>query len=521
VYVGGMTARTNWVLTACADEGSGHRLRYKGLSVAAEETSLSDILDTIRRRWRLIAMVTLSLVAGATFYAERQPLQYEASAIVAAIPRGDASADLVRVAAPRYASYITAAATVTRVAARLGEDPGQLQRRVNATIVPDTGNITITVRHTDPRRAQTAANALAAQLQRASAPDRQVKVLSVAPAVLPTSPSGPSRRLIEVAALVVGLLLGVGLAALVDATRHRPARSEWSGQPLAAGVAGTGQVAAIASPRAGPRLQMPASGAEQHKLGGYPVVCDLPWSPSLRASVADALADPGVDRAVRELTANLAQPLGSSLHGTIVVTSPSPHQGKTTVARLLAVSLHQSSARVLRVDGHKEHSEILRARKDSEKNRPPTAPGQGKYDESGLNWVRDLWALEDGMWVLPAARGPVAVALAEGRETEILSEAREMFDVIIVDGPPVLDEDAAPRASISRTLVPLADAVLFVISPDSTVDSLYRSIEELRDVGGPFVGVVLNRVREAAGSGDPSNVHPLRARPALGDAGGQ
>jgi Mrp family chromosome partitioning ATPase/capsular polysaccharide biosynthesis protein len=487
--------------------------------VTQEETSLWDILDSIRRRWVLILAVALSLLAGATFYAERQPLQYEASAIVAVVPRRDSSPDQVRVAAPRYASYITAAATIDKLAPRLGEDPRDLQQRVNATIVPDTGNITLTVRHTDPRRAQAAANALAGQMRHSSAADRLVVVESVAPAVLPTSPAGPSRRMIETSALAVGLLLGVGLSVLVDAVRRRPAPA---GHPAAAwpGAAGE-QSGQTVSPWARPGVHKPSSGTEPYALGGYPVVCDLPWSPTLRRSVADALADPEVDRAVRDLNANLVQVLGAARHGTIVVTSPSPHQGKTTVARLLASSLQTSSARVLRVDGHKEHAEVLRARKDSGKSRAEAVYGQEKYDEAGLNWVNDLWALEDGMWVLPAARGPVAVALTEGHEAEILAEAREMFDAIIVDGPPVLGTGDGSHASVSETLIPLADAVLFVTSPDSTVESLYRSIETLRDARVPFVGVVLNRVGTASGAGGSSNVHRLRARPSLGDAGEQ
>jgi polysaccharide biosynthesis transport protein len=307
----------------------------------------------------------------------------------------------------------------------------------------------------------------------------------------------------------------------VDGARRRPARSEPAGQPAVAGPAtGGSQLAPAVSPWAGPRPQLPASGAEPHVLGGYPVVCDLPWSPSLRRSVADALADPEVDRAVRDLNANLVQALGSARRGTIVVTSPSPHQGKTTVARLLAASLHTSNSRVLRVDGHKEHTEVLRARKEHGKSRSGDTSGPETNDETGLNWVKDLWALEDGMWVLPATRGPVAVALTEGREAEILAEAGKMFEVIIVDGPPMLGGADESHASVSETLIPLADAVVFVISPDSTVDSLYRSIETLRDVRGPFVGVVLNRVREASAGGS-SNVHRLRARPPLEGAGEQ
>jgi Mrp family chromosome partitioning ATPase len=137
-----------------------------------------------------------------------------------------------------------------------------------------------------------------------------------------------------------------------------------------------------------------------------------------------ALTDPAVDKAVGALTANLTRPLGRDVRGTIVVTSPSPHQGKTTVARLLAASRLRSGARILRVDGHKEGSDVLRPRKDLENGRPSTSPGQEEHHETGLNRIKDLWAIEDGMWVLPAARDPVAVALTDGQEAEILRGRR-------------------------------------------------------------------------------------------------
>ena len=484
--------------------------------MAQDETSLSEILDTIRRRWRLILLVALSLTLGASLYAERQPLQYEASTIVAVIPRGDTSADHVRVSAPRYASYITAAATTAKVAPRIGEDPGDLQDRVKAAIVPDTGNITITVRHPDPRRAMEAANALARQLQLASTSDEQVAVRSVAPAVLPTRPAGPGRRLIEVTVLVVGLLLGVGLAALLDAARRRPAVSDTPGRPLAAGPLQGGGLGPTGPPWALPGLRGPTSGSGRHERGGVPVVSDLPWSRTLRTSVADALADPPIDKAVTELTANLTYALGGTLGGTVVVTSPNLHQVRTTVARLLAAALQRAGTRVLRVDGHEDHSDILRARKDQGENHPDASPEQGGYDESGLNWVKDLWVSKDGTRALPTAHGAVAVALIEGREAEILSEARKLFDVTIVDAPPMLEEDDDARASVTRTLLPLSDAVLCVISPESTVASLYRSLDELRGAPGPFVGVVLNQVRKA--SGGSSKVRRLRSRPSVGDA---
>jgi tyrosine-protein kinase len=488
--------------------------------LAEQETSLWDLLDIVRRRWRLVVVVAVSLALGATLYAERQPLQYDASAIVAVTPReGQPSAELVRVAAPRYASYITAPATIRKMAAQLDEDPAELQQRVKATIIPDTGNITVTVRHPDPQRAVRAANALSAQLRRASAGNRLVLVEPVAPAVLPQRPAAPPRRLIEAAALVVGLLLGVGLAVLLDAARDRPARSRADGRPLPVGERGQGGLATVAPRRAPGRVQAPPPAeAELPVLGGYPVVGDLPWSRALGTSIGGALASSPLAGAVEELYARLARELGGSPHGTIVVTSPRPHQGKTTVARLLAATVLRSGARVLLVDGHKEHPEILRNRKDRENG--GGAPSANKQHlESGLNWVKDLWAMDDGLWVLPAARGPVAVALTEGREREILEEAGELFETIIVDGPPMLDDGHEAQASISQTLIPLADAVLFVVSPDSTVESLYRSLEALHTVPTPFVGVVLNRVREASGVAGASNVRRLLSRPRREDAG--
>jgi Mrp family chromosome partitioning ATPase/capsular polysaccharide biosynthesis protein len=458
--------------------------------VAQVESGLLETVGAISRRWRLIAMVALSVVVGATLYTERQPSRYEASAIMAVIPRGGhSSADLVVLAAPRFASYLTAPATIRKVAGRLGEDADDLQQQVNATIVPDTANITITVGHLDPLRATVVANELGGQLRRASASDRLVMVQSVAPAVLPAGPAGPPRRLIEAAALVAGLLLGLGLAALLDAVQGRPARPPSPGAPLPAGPRG----------RALP------------ELGRYPVVGEVPSSPALRSSVAGALADPAVDTAIGTLTANLARPLGRDLRGTIVVTSPGSHQGKTTVAQLLAASRLRAGDRVLRVDGQKDHLEVLRARKDHENGHSGNPSEEEPSAEPGLHWVKDLWVAEDGMWVLPAARGPVAVALAEGREAEILDEARAMFDCIIIDAPPVLDDE--PRAPAATTLVSLADAVLLVLSPDSTAESLYRSVEALREVPGPFAGVVLNQVPEPTSAGSSSNIHRLEARP--------
>jgi Mrp family chromosome partitioning ATPase len=174
-----------------------------------------------------------------------------------------------------------------------------------------------------------------------------------------------------------------------------------------------------------------------------------------------------------------------------VVTSPGHQQGRTTVARLLAASRRRSGATVLRVDGHHQHAEAQRARKVPLNGHATPLPTLEEFAEAGLDWVKDLWVDDDGVWVLPAADGAMAAAIAEGYAAEVLDEARAVFECVVVDAPPVLDGDGSP---LSRKLLPLADAVLLVLPADSAVGTLYRSIEAFRGVPAPFVGVVLNRV---------------------------
>ena len=75
----------------------------------AQEGQLPDLLEALRWRWKLAAVIAAAVFLGAFFYVEALPSDYTGEAIVAISPKEtDTSADVVRITAPKYVAYITA-----------------------------------------------------------------------------------------------------------------------------------------------------------------------------------------------------------------------------------------------------------------------------------------------------------------------------------------------------------------------------------------------------------------------------
>ena len=233
-----------------------------------QERTLPDLLDAIRRRWMPVTIVTIFVVAGAAWYVESLPDQYEAQALVALGPRTkrEASADTVRVVGPKYVEYLSAPSTIREVGLQVDQDPATLEDAVEATLALDTGNLTIAAELPSREDAADVANEFAAAAVDLAAADKLLSGELLAAALPPDEPSGPPRRLFESAALLAGLLLGVTLAVLLERGR--------------------------------PRLHTVQDIA---RVTGYPVVGRIPRSKLLRKEPQDWPADPIVGSAFRTL----------------------------------------------------------------------------------------------------------------------------------------------------------------------------------------------------------------------------
>lgn len=174
---------------------------------------------------------------------------------------------------------------------------------------------------------------------------------------------------------------------------------------------------------------------------------------------------------------------------TLVVTSCVPSEGKTTTTINLAVTLAQTGARVLVIDG--------------DMRRPSVHGSFGAENKRGLSNVlsaemteAEMLALvqkEEGSGLYLLTSGPVPPNPAEliGSEQmrNVLLELSKTFDHIVIDTPPV--------ASFTDGILlsAIADGVILVIhANECSRKVVQRSRQALLDVGAKVLGVVLNRV---------------------------
>mgnify|MGYP001815928934 CR=1 FL=1 len=280
----------------------------------------------------------------------------------------------------------------------------------------------------------------------------------------PGEPYEPNLMRTVTLALVVGLLLGLGAAFLVDYL-DTSIRDEGDLQ-AATGLPNLGTI---------PRVALPDKAIE-----GHIVTRDAPQSPAAEAY-----------RALR--TAIRFMSLDRPIHS-VLVTSARPGEGKTTTATNLAVVAARSGQRVLL--------------SDCDMRKPQAHLFFALSNEVGFTSVLLGEVTLQEAAQFPKGEGKLAVVpsgplppdpsdLLSGETTHrALDKIRNEVDLIILDSPPVL-----PVAD-PTVLAGMVDGVIVVASAGATDRrQLARAIGRLQQVEAPLLGTVLNRY-EAKGEAD-------------------
>ena len=176
----------------------------------------------------------------------------------------------------------------------------------------------------------------------------------------------------------------------------------------------------------------------------------------------------------------------------LLVTSPTPRDGKTTVATSLAISIAQSGRKVLLID-----TDLRRPRVHKAFEIPGSIGATSVIiGEKSLGEAASP-TMVAGLDVLPC--GPIPPnpsELLHGRGFQrLLAEAREKYDRVILDSPPI---GAVTDAAI---IAPQVDGVIVVVKANRTTrDGLVATVRQLSSVGSVILGSVVNDVDLKASS---------------------
>ncbi|AWB91200.1 polysaccharide biosynthesis tyrosine autokinase [Aeromicrobium chenweiae] len=427
---------------------------------------LQDYLRIFRDRWLTICATTIVAVLIALIVTASATPMYKSSSRLFVTTAQSGSSDAYQGGlfsqqrVKSYANLLTGEEISRRVVEKLNldESPRSLSSRISASVQPDTVVLTISVVDPSPTQARRLAQATAqefvtyvAELETTPGKSRPpVKASIVDRATTPAGAFSPRPLRNLAVALVLGLLAGCGLAVLRDRLDNR-VRSE---DDLA------------------------------QATNGAPVLGNIHYDKqAVRSPLIRDLGshDPRVE-AFRVLRTNLQFINVDVAHKVFVITSAVPGEGKSSTACNLAESLASAGESVLLIEGD------LRRPRATEYLGLENAVGVTTVLVGRVSFGQALQRAGDGFDLLASGRVPPnpAELLQSTAMLTVLHEARELYDVVLIDAPPLLPvTDAAVLATES-------DGALLVVRHNSTSrDQVGSSLARLESVGARLLGTIV------------------------------
>lgn len=430
--------------------------------------TVQDYLRVLRERWMLVVSSALvgMIAAGGTWSLRPPEFTAELTMYVSAQPTDAANSAYQGslLSQQRVSSYVKLVGS-TRVSREVISDlgltgtPEAVAARVSASSTPDSVLIDLAVVGPDPEQSAAIANSvgrvftdLVAELEQPSAPGGvpPVVVRVVQAATAPATPSSPGLPVPLLLGLLGGLAVGGGLALARNAMDTTINSVE--------------------------QLQL-ASRAPN--LGVIAYDAKIPKRP---LTVHEDTQAPRAE-AFRQLRTNLRYIDVDHPPKVIIITSALAGEGKTTSVCNLAIALAAAENRVLVVE--------------ADLRRPTLADLLGLERSAGLTdilagraraqQVIQSWGCErfDVLASGPLPPNPSEL-LASRQMAALLADLRDLYDVVLIDTPPLLPvTDAAAMA-------PATDGAILVCRFTTTTrEQVSRAVDALAAVSVPLLGTVL------------------------------
>ncbi len=434
-----------------------------------------EFIDVARERWRSIVAGLLVGVVAAVLATYLVPREYSASVTVIVATQPDPAAPVPagsdEVSAQRISTYVELMRSrrlASEVIAVLGlpETPEQLANRIAVTTTPDSALITAAVTDSTSDRAVRVANAVGdafvkdvAAIEQPVDPARRppvvAKVFQLAQA--PADLVAPRPALYLVFGVVLGLLIGFGVAVVRNALDTR-----------------------VKSRR------------QLETTLGVPVLGTISRDRKVRSSplrIYGASHTPLAEE-FRQLRTNVQVYALDRQRKSILVTSATAGEGRTTTVCNLGLTMAKAGARVVVVDADLRSPSIARYLG------VPGTPGLTDVLEVGLPVEAAVRPVGQMLDALPSGLCPPnpSELLGSQQMADLLATLRERYDVVLIDTSPLLPvTDAA-------VLAQRVDAVLVVTREGRTdVQDVQAAREALGVASGKVLGSVLTVVRDTGG----------------------
>jgi polysaccharide biosynthesis transport protein len=246
------------------------------------------------------------------------------------------------------------------------------------------------------------------------------------------------------------------------------------------------------------------------ELGPMPL-CVLPYQKELAAvpgeiSWIEKSPLPALDRpkslfveSLRSLRTSLMLSRSGAPPRSVLLTSPLAGEGKSYLSWNLAILFAQQGKRVLLCDANLRHPCLHRNLQVEPRCGLSTVLG-GFSPDHGASAVIPVTEVP-GLFLLPA--GPSspypAELIASRRMADLVKVWESLYDVVLLDAPPVL------QFTDSVVLSSMVNSVLLIArhgkTPLPALETSYRMLEEVQSIGGRKINIVVNGVREQLDEG--------------------